>query len=316
MQENVQNIYLIEGDDAYFRDSAVAAIREACAVTQPLMNTALFEGDTLKGDALSSFLGSLYTPPLFDERRFVRVNGLYLTEHEWSAIKSYFDKPCPSTVLVVVNTLKKQGVDLKRKSGVTYIDCSRADEETLGRMVFSALRKAGLKPDNDAVGLMVRYCVQDAARLMSEIKKLVSLLGEGGVVTRQVVEDYVPKDTEYKIYELTGAASRKNYDAFMQIMYELLEKGFDEIALLSSLCSHYRTLCEIASSKESDAALAQILNLKAFAVTKNREAVARLGAGRVRELYQKLYALSCGSKSGIYNKSGALTAAVANIFFG
>ena len=317
IKEKLENAYLIEGDDAYFRDGAVKAIKEACRISQPLLNEACFEGETLKGDALSSFLGNLYTAPLFDEKRFVRVNGFYPTEREWEGLKSYLAKPCPSTVLVIVNDKKKQGgVDLKRKGGICFVDCSRESEETLCRWLFSLMRREGLVADSDAISYMVRFCAQDAQRMKSETQKLVAILGAGGKVTREVVEEYVPKDTEYKIYELTGAASRKNFDAFEEIMNDLLMKGFDEIAILSALCSHYRTLAEIASSPQNDPSLAQTLNLKPYALTKNKETVARLGGTRVKELYKKLYALSSGSKSGIYNKTGALTAAIANIFFG
>lgn len=316
LRERLERVYLVEGDDAYFRDGAVKAIRAACAITQPLLNEATFEGETLKGDAFSSFLSNLYTATMFDEVRFVRVNSLALSEREGELFKGYLEKPCSSTVLVIVNALKKQGVDLKRKGGVTYIDCSRESEETLSRWLFSLMRKEGLSPESDAVSLMVRFCTQDAARMKSETQKLKSILGEGGVVTRAVVDEYVPKDAEYKIYELTQAASRRNFDAFCDILNDLMIKGFDEIAVLSSLCSHYRTLAEIASSSMSDKELAEVLGVKPYALSKNREAVQRLGGARARELYQKLYALSCGSKSGIYQKSGALTAAITNIFFG
>ena len=316
LKEKPKNIYLIEGDDAYFRDGAVKAILNACAISQPLLNAATFEGEALKG-GLSQFIGNLYTPPLFDEYRFVRVNGFAFGEKEWALFKDYAEKPCPSTVLVFVNTVKKQGgVDLKRKGGIEYVDCARESEETLCRWLFSLAKKEGLVPDQDAVSLMVRYCAQDAARLKNETRKIRLFLGEGGRLSRAVVEENVPKDTEYKIYELTQAASRKNFDAFTEIMNELLTKGFDEIAVLTALCSHYRTLSEIASSQLNDQALSQALGVKPYAVARNREAVAKLGAPRVRELYRKLYALSAGSRGGLYNKTGALSAAVANIFFG
>ena len=38
LKEGPARIYLVEGDDAYFRDGALKAIKEACALTQPLLN--------------------------------------------------------------------------------------------------------------------------------------------------------------------------------------------------------------------------------------------------------------------------------------
>ena len=148
-----------------------------------------------------------------------------------------------------------------------------------------------------------------------EVKKLALLLGEGGKITREVVEEHVAKDVEYKIYELTQAASRGNHSAFSEILHDLMEKGFDENAALSALTAHYRALAEIAEMKGSDAEVGKALGLNPYVVKKDREVIARLGKARAAELYLRLYELTAGMRSGLYTKSGALSAAVAKIFF-
>ncbi len=315
LKEGVAPVYLAEGEEAYFRDHAVKSIRAACNISQPTLNDVRVEGETLKGDRLASFIADLNTLPFFDEKRLVRVYEFYPAEREWEQLAAYVKDPSPTTALVIVNSGKKSGVDLKRKSGVTYVDCSRESEETLSKWLFGVMRRAGLRVDADAAALMVRYCAQDAARMRTETEKLRLLLGDGGSVTREVVEREVAKDTEYKIYELTQAASRRNYSAFSEILHDLMEKGFDEYAALSALSSHYRTLYEISGMGGSDAEIAAALGIKPYAVQKNREAAARLGRARVKSLYSRLYELCAGSRSGVYTKSGALLAAVAKIFF-
>lgn len=319
LKETLAPVYLVEGEEAYFRDHAVSGIREACALLQPSLNDMRVEGETLKGDRLVSFRDELYTLPFLDGKRLVRVYEFYPSEKEWeSVLKAYAEKPCETTVLVIVNSGKRaNAAELKRKGGVTYVDCSREDEETLARWLYGVTKRAGLAMDADAATLMVRYCAQDAARMKAETEKLKHLLGEGGRVTRETVERYVPKDVEYKIYELTQAASQGNYTAFCEILHDLQLKGYDENAALASLTSHYRTLSEIADMEGTDAEIARALNMKsAYPVKKNRELVDRMGAGRAREIYTRLYELSCGTKSGVYTKAGALTAAIAKIFFG
>ena len=141
-------------------------------------------------------------------------------------------------------------------------------------------------------------------------------MGEGGRLTRAAVEEYVAKDAEYKIYELTQAASRQNFALFSEILSDMLEKGSDEHAVLAALVSHYRALTEAAGMRGTDAEIAKALGVKPYAVQKNREAARRLGAARTEELYLSLYALSSGARSGKYGKRGALFAAIAKIFFG
>ena len=67
--------------------------------------------------------------------------------------------------------------------------------------------------------------------------------------------------------------------------------------------------------KGSEGEAAAALGIKPYAVQRNRETAGRLGVKRVTELYLRLYELSCGAKGGIYSKSGALTQAIAKIFF-
>lgn len=318
LKEGLDPVYLVEGEEAYFRDHAVSAIREACALTQPMLNDVRYEGEQIRGGGLSAFRDDLYTLPFFDEKRIARVYEFYPTEREWeSVLKPYCENPCASTVLVIVNAGKKaNAADLKRKTSLTYVDCSRESEETLAKWLYGVMRRANLTADSDACSLMVRYCAQDAARMKKETEKLSALLGGGGRVTRRVVEEQVAKDAEYKIYELTQAASRRNFSVFCEILDDLMKKGYDENAALASLTAHFRTLGEVAAMNGSDAEIGKALGIKPYAVQKNRELVRQMGRERAEEYYMRLYGLSCGAKSGIYTKSGALSAAIAKIFFG
>ena len=78
---------------------------------------------------------------------------------------------------------------------------------------------------------------------------------------------------------------------------------------------HYNRICDAGQSDAPDAELAALLGVKPYAVQKNRETVSRLGRARVQALYRGSYALSSGAKSGVYTKTGALFAAIAEIFF-
>lgn len=317
LQEGVAPFYLIEGEDGYFRDHAVSNIRAACGITQLLLNDVRIEGETLKGE-LPAFRDKLYALPFMDEKRLVRVYDFYPTEREWETfLKPYAEKPCPSTVLLFVNGGKKAGgADLRRKREVVYVDCSRADKDTLSRWLFQLMRREGLQPETEAVELMAAYCGLDAARMKQETEKLRFLVGEGGKVTAAVVEENVAKDAEYKIYELAQAASGRNFTAFSEILNDLLVKGFDENAVLSSLVSHFRSLCEISRMRGTDEEIGKIIGMHPYGVKRSRETVRRLGAERTEELYLSLYGLLSGMRAGMYLKTGALSSAIAKIFFG
>ncbi len=312
-EEGLQPAYLIEGADAYFRDHAVSSLRSACGLTQPALNDVRYEGEGMKGK-LPSLAAELRTAPFFDQKRIVRLYEFYPTETEWTRyLDPYLKDPCPTTLLLIVNEGKKSYA----KKGIAYVDCGKESEETLSRWLFGMAKRRGIAIDGDVASLMVRYCAYDAARMDLELKKLALLLGEGGRVTRAVLDEEVAKDVEYKTYELTQAASGKNFSAFSEILHDLMEKGFDENDALSALVYHYRSLTEIADmGAMSDADIGKKVGLHPYAVKKSREAVRRMGRARAEELYLKLYRLSADMRSGKYSKAGALKAAVAEIFFG
>ncbi len=316
-EEGLKPVYVVEGAEAYFRDRAVASIRDACALTQPALNDVRYEGEAMRGERLAALPAELFTLPFFDEKRLVRIYEFYPSEREWeSALGAYAEKPCETTVLVIVNTGRKKAADLKKKRGVVYVDCAKESEEMLSRWLFGSAKRAGLSIEGDAVSRMVRYCNFDAARMQLELKKLGQLLGDGGTITRATVEEYVAKDVEYKTFELTQAASGGNKSAFFEILHDLNEKGFDENAALAALVSHFRALAEIAGMRGSDADVGKALGLHPYVVKKDREVLARMGKERASALYLKLYAFAADMRSGKYSKSGALAGAVAEIFYG
>ena len=108
------------------------------------------------------------------------------TEKEWDTyLKDYCARPCPSTVFLIVNSAKKaNAAQLSRKGGVTFVDCSREDEETLSRWLFGVARKRDWQMDADAAQLLVRYCAQGRRPNAVRDRKLAYVLGENGRVTR------------------------------------------------------------------------------------------------------------------------------------
>ncbi len=314
-EEGVAPVYLIEGEEAYFRDRAVKAIREACGITQPALNDVRYEGESVKEDLSAQ----LFTMPFLDEKRLVRIYNYFPSEKEWERLfAGYCAAPCPTTVLLFVNAGTGAGkkADLKRKKGVTFVDCAKEDEPMLSKWVFGMCKRAGIVADGDAAVLLVRFCNYDAARMALELNKLALLLGPGGRMTRAVVEENVAKDVEYKLFELTDAVARKNQTDFCVILSDLLEKGYDESAVLSVLTNYFGTLREVSNMKGSDEDVAKALGMKRYPVQKNREAAAAMGAARVDEMYLACYRLGADMRSGLIGKSGALSAAVAKIFFG
>lgn len=313
--EGAKSVYLLEGDDAYFRTRGEEMIKNAF-LTMPELNFASFEGESLKGANMTALVSALESYPFMAEKRVVKVSEFYPSENDFEArLKPTFDHFPSATVLLIVNSQTKKGsVDWKRKKCVSYVDCNKSDEETVTKWIYVTLKRAGISADVGLCTLVAQYCLCDMARVSSETAKIVAYKG-GGALTREEVDALVYKDAEYKMYEMTGAIPRKNYSLFCTIAYELLEKGSDETAILSGLFSSFRNLLTIASSSESDASLAGKLRMKEYGVKKSREQAYAIGEKRLKRLTAAVYGKISAVKCGELTPASAFKTCVAEIFF-
>ncbi|MBP5242659.1 MAG: DNA polymerase III subunit delta, partial [Clostridia bacterium] len=319
LQENgAQPIYLLDGEESYFRDRGVEMLK--AAVIEPALNYTAYTGGELKGDKLKTLADAVYTLPFLSEKRMVLVTEFYPTEKEYASfLKPLFESPVNTTIFVIANggggKPKPGACDWKKKPNVTYVDCGRADEEDVTKWIYVTLKRAGVVADGAVCNAIKSYCLSDMARVSKETEKLIEYAGEGGKLTLQDVDELVYKDSEYKIYELTQAAARKDHATFMKIMDGMVGKGWDENAFLNALSAHFRTLCEVSLLEGNNALAAETLGMKEYAVKKSREQAARFEKGALIGYYRDLQETLATARAGEITFPSALKTAISKIFF-
>ena len=319
-ENGAQSIYLFEGEEAYFREKGETLLK-ARFLQEPTLDYISFDGASLKGDKLSEIVDALNAFPFMSERRIVRVSEFYPTEKEYETyLKSTFENPPTSSMLLIVNGAKPKtgGAALSKKPNVTHIDCGRSDEETIKRWIYLTCKKEGVYADAVTCGRLAAYCNLDMARIAKETEKLLSYCEAEKIerLTDEIVDALVYPDTEYKLYELTNALARKNYGAFIKILNELAVKGYNELSLLSSLASYFKSLYEISCMKGSDGEIALALGIKEYAAKKNREQAAKFQKGELLRVYGGVYQAISDVKCGVMTPPSALKTVTARLFFG
>lgn len=298
IQQGARPIYLLEGTDSYFMLHAEQQIKSAFLEMEEL-NFATFDGASLKGNGYNALTTAVQAFPFMSQKRIVKVTDLCPTEGDFKAyLQPLFDNFPESSILLIVNSNpKKGGVDLKRKKAVTYVDCNKADEETVVKWIYFTCKRANVVANVDCCTAIARYCLCDMARVSKEVEKLIEYQKEG-TLTMDTVNNLVYRDAEYRIYEMTNTLSRKDYASFVAISQDLLLKGNDELSLLSSLFSYFKNMLTCLASNESDIALADRLKMKEYAVKKTREQARVFGKDKLMALtdgiYQKISAVKCG----------------------
>ncbi len=314
-----QPIYLFEGEEVYFREKGEAMLK-ARFVQDVTLDFTAFEGNALKGEKIKALVEAVNSFPFLSEKRVVKVAEFYPSEKEYEVyLKPLFENPPTDGMLMIFNGGKgKAGTaSLAKKPNVTFVDCSRSDEETIKRWIYLTCKRAGVYADGMTCSKLAGYCVFDMSRIAMETEKLLGycVATKRETLTDQIVDELVYPDSEYKKYELANALSRRNYEAFVKILKDLSAHGYNETELLSSLVSYFKTLYDVALSRGSDREIATALGLKEYAVKKNREQAAKFKKEELLGYYNAVYGAISGIKCGELTPAAALKAVTAKLFF-
>lgn len=312
-------VYLFEGEEAYFHEKGEAMLRSRF-VAENTIDSASFDGATLKGEKIRELTDAASCFPFVSEKRFIKVTEFYPSEKDFEKyLKAFFENPPKDAIVFISNAGKgKAGTAaLSKVKGVTLVDCGKSDEETIKKWIYLTAKKAGVYVDGVTSGLLAAYCALDMARVAKETEKLLFCCEAEGLtkITDEMIEIHVAPENEYKNYELTNAVSRKNYGEFVKIMQEFTAKSTDIMAVLAMLANHFKTLYELSVAKGSDKELALNLGLREYAVKKSREQAAKFSSGLLYRYYELLYTAVSGVKCGELTLNAALKKVTAEIFF-
>ena len=301
---SLQDIYLIEGEDAFLRENALRLIKEK-ALSEPDLNLTNLSGQEIKADA-ELFLTAVQSYPFMSEKRYVVVRDYYptATELKGKVIKKVFSEPCETTVIVIVNSEKCE--PLKKIDGIEIVDCAKADSQLINSFVRNKALKCGVVVSEDALSTLSEYCSMDLTRINGEVDKLLNYVGDNGEILKEHVEILVNKDTDFEIHEFTEAVAIKNYDKSFEILSDLTQKNQDKQKLFISIYYHFRRLLHACVSKCTVSELAEALGVKGFVAQKVREQASKFKARRLKQICDKLSYYDSAFKSGDISVDTAL----------
>ncbi len=254
-------VYLIEGEDAYFRSLALNALKSKL-VTEPSVNYVKFEGDELKDSSVfSDFLASLTAYPFMSEKRMTVATDYFPNAEGMKELSKLISSGVTDlSVLVIVNS--KADASLKKLPKVCVVECKKGDKATLARWVKGTCEREGVSIDLETAGTLCEYCLLDMARISTETSKLISYAFNKKVIERKDLDELIYRDSEYKIYEMTSCIAKKEVDKALEIIFELVSKGEPEQMLLISIYNYFRKLLHVAISSMTEGELMEVFKME------------------------------------------------------
>ncbi|HRX13932.1 MAG TPA: DNA polymerase III subunit delta [Eubacteriales bacterium] len=270
IQKNFYPVVSIEGEDAYLRGKAVEIIRENLNIVLPDINISSFTDDSSVEDILyaceSLPFGSVKKMVIAD---FSNTAKAAFNSAERERLQKYFVNPNEYCCLAFITAQKN---DLFKSEKILNIDCGKLEKNSLIKWVKSKFISVNKSIADDAAETLIEYCLFDMTRISAETEKLISYSNN---ITIGDVNALVHKDIEYQIFDLSTYISAKKGDAALETLEQMLKSGEEATGLLALLYNFYRRMYYISVSADSDAEIANKLNIKEYAITKTRSVLSK-----------------------------------------
>lgn len=151
------------------------------------------------------------------------------------------------------------------------------DSRELPGWIDARMRRAGLKPDRDAVRLLADRVEGNLLAAQQEIEKLRLLHGEGPV-NAEDVDAAVADSSRYDVYKLVDAAVGGDAARAVRILNGIRIEGVEPVIVMWALTRELRTLANLAESVRGGTDLSSAMR-QAY-VWQNRQGLVRACVGR------------------------------------
>ena len=263
-------VYLLMGDEGYFIDK-ISDFIAANALTEAErdFNQTVVFGSDVASSAVVADLARRY--PLMAPRQVIIVKEAQNIRN-WDGLEAYFDKPQPTTVLVIC--YKNGSIDGRKKivtkasaAGIVFESKRKRDYE-LPSFIETYCRNSGVGIDNKSASMIAQHIGNDLSRIVSEIDKVVLSLIDNADrrITPDIVERQIGVSKDYNGFELRNAIVAKDaVKAFTILKYfDSNPKAGNAYMLMPVLFAYFQNLmiAYYAPNRQNENELARFLGLR------------------------------------------------------
>lgn len=298
--------YVIFGDDAWLRQSAVGMFRALADPDYAAMNCTVLSAQ----DGAEEAVLTLNTFPVFDTIRIVVVTDVTdkLSAADRAAYEGYLASPNPDALLVFVceDGAEKDPLFAKAEK----VDCGHLPEEEIAKLVAEMLRAEPVRTmQKAALHELVTRTLNDMSRIACEVAKLKAY--SDGEITREDVCDMTSAEPDYQIYQLSDALASGEKGRALRVLTALLDDGIRPMTMINMLYSYYRRMLHSELHKgEPDAEVAALLGVKPGAMYHVRKVSGKYKQVQLKKCVDRLHALQYAVLTGRRSEESAMHDAV------
>jgi len=306
-------VYLLHGEESYYIDQVTDYIENKLLndAEKGFNQTVLYGKDT----DMATVLGAAKRYPMMSDYQVVIVKeaqDLKWAKEEGNSkeaefVLNYFEKPLPSTILVLA--FKYANFDKRKKiykainkSGLIFQSDPVRDYK-LVPWIEDFVKEKGYKIDQQASALMAEYLGTDLSKIANEIEKLMLNVSKEVTINTDLVQKNIGISKEYNVFELQKALAVRNVLKCNQIIdyFASNPKANPTVMVLANLGGYFTKLLKYHYvQNKADAASA--LGVSPFFIKDYEVAARNYNTGKVFQVISLLREYDLKSKG--LNSSG------------
>ncbi len=249
-------IYLVLGEERYFIERIREEIIDVALDEESMdLNFSSFD---MEEHSLSDALYEASSFPFFGDKKVVFVNNpFFLTgqrvknvpDHNVTELEEYINNPADFTILVLFAPYEK----LDRRKKITkllekeaqVIDVSSPYPNEVNRYVKEVVKEQGYQFTDGAFQLFTERTDGKLTHMMHELDKLFLYDSDAKRITKESVQQLVPKSLEQNVFELNTLVLNQQVEASVEAYQDLLVQKEEPIKIVALLISQFRLLLQV-----------------------------------------------------------------------
>ena len=248
IKQGSANLYVFYGAEGYLVEQYARMVaRETVEEGFDAFNLQRFDGQEVSAAELEDAVEAL---PLMTDRKCVLVRDLDPCSGDTDRLLRLMESVPDSCVLVfwqmtVQPDSRKNGwksfLKIAGDQGVA-MKFDRKDPSDAAKMLVGGAKRRGCRLDVGDALYLVEQVGNDLNLLIGELDKLCALAGEGGEITKRMIDAACPKNLEAKVFDLSKAILYRRRQEAFDLLYQLRVQREEPIAVLGVLSGAFSDL--------------------------------------------------------------------------
>ena len=242
------NLYVFYGAEGYLVEQYARLVaRETVEESFDAFNLQRFDGQEVTAAELEDAVEAL---PLMTDRKCVLVRDLDPCVGNTDRLLALMEQVPESCVLVfwqmtVQPDSRKNGwkafLKIAGEKGVA-MKFEHKDVNDTAKMLAGGAKRRGCRLEVADARYLTEQVGNDLNLLVHELDKLCALAGEGGEITKQMIDTACPKNLEAKVFDLSKAILYRRQQEAFDLLYQLRVQREEPIAVLGTLSNAFSDL--------------------------------------------------------------------------